>query len=431
MPKISELPEGVITQDTRIAGVNSGVTEKMSVPIYENLVIVRQASDLLDIDSTKLYMVDGMVNMGSQSIEVPEGGISFAGLNGSREIYGLFSTENDYTMFTTPSGGYAGNVLGETMTIYVTGINSKVFDLDNDNNNGSFEFNGINYGGFGSIYCTSLGNVSNYRQFFMSECGVYNVKDGLTMNGSWSGLVLTDTNVLGDDAFTLLKEGTGLTFSGSIRSNANFGATAGSLNESSVFMDFDEANILSKGAVSLINFRTSVDDALPNLPSTSSYVRYSSCSGVRNTYVGGQSTITSQAATSFGVSNPNKMAGVTTEFDLQWFTDGGDNRLVYDGDQEIEIECKGVVSLSGSSNDQANVFFRQWDSSESVWIDAQKSQATLNGGGAGNRAEGVPFFGYFVINNGDYIEAWIENDGDTNNITALNGGLISIVERAS
>jgi hypothetical protein len=399
---------------------------------YENRIIVQSASDLSDIDSTKLYMIDGLIDMGTTPIVVPEGGINIAGLNGGREVMGLYSNENNYTMFTTPSGGYAGNVLMESMTLYVTGTNSKLFNLDNDDNSGSFEFTGMNFGGFGSVFCTSLGSISSYRQFFVATSGIYNVKDGFTMNGTWSGLVFTDSNVLGTDALTLFKEGTDLIFEGSLRSNANFGATAGSLNSSSVFMDFDEDNIQSKGGLSLTNFRTSVDDALPNLPSTSSYVRYKDGAGVRDTYVGGQWTITTQATTTITTAEtPVKMAGTTTEVDLQWFTDGGDNRLVYDGEQQIEVECKGVMSISGGSNDQASIFFRQWDSSASTWIDAPKAQATLNGGGAGNRAEGVPFFGYFTLDNADYIEVWIQNDSDTTNVTAIEGGLASIVERAS
>ena len=163
------------------------VVESIRVTTYENRVIVKSADDLTDIDSTKLYMIDGLINMGNTSIEVPEDGINIAGLNGGREVMGLYSEADNYTMFTTPSGGYAGNVLMESMTLYVTGTNSKLFDLDNDDNGGSFEFTGMNFGGFGSVYCTSLGDISSYRQFFVANSGFYNVKDGFTMNGTWSG----------------------------------------------------------------------------------------------------------------------------------------------------------------------------------------------------------------------------------------------------
>jgi hypothetical protein len=274
-------------------------------------------------------------------------------------------------MFVAEDGSYAGNVYMETMTCYVSGTNSQVFNLDNDGNSGSFEINGVNFGGFGSIECTSLGSLSDYRQFFVDGCGFYNVRDGWTLNGSWSGLVCQNANAINSGAaFTLFKEGTALTFSGSLRSNMNFGATVGAINSSSVFMDFDENNISSKGGLSLINFRTSVDDALPNIAGSSSYARFRFCDGVKNTYVGGQWSITSSTATVIStVSTPVKIAGTTTYADMQWFTQTTNNAFVYDGDQTIEIEVKGNLSFSGTNGDVINLYVRLWDDSASSYVD--------------------------------------------------------------
>ena len=99
---------------------------------FDNTIVVQSASDLSNIDSSKNYMIDGVVDMGSQSIEVPEGGISISGLNGARDTAKLISSEDNYTMFTSPSGGYSGDVVLESCTIDVTGPSSQVFDLDTD-----------------------------------------------------------------------------------------------------------------------------------------------------------------------------------------------------------------------------------------------------------------------------------------------------------
>lgn len=399
-----------------------------SIESFDNTVIVKSPQDLQNIDSTKNYMIDGAIDMGTTQIKVPVDGISISGLNGGREVCVLYSSEDNYTMFINDDGGFAGNVLAESMTFRTTGTNSKLFDLDNNGFNGSFEFVGVNFGGFGPNFTESLGSLTSYRQVFMEACGFYNVKDGFTLNGSFSGLVIQNSNVIGTDAFTLLKEGTSLTFSGSVRSNINFL----SVNTSSVLMDFQESNILLKGGLSLENVRSGAADALPNITGSSTYARFRNCLGIRNTYVGGQYTITTQSTTNIVSSNtPVKMAGTTTYNDLQWFTQTTDNSFVYDGDQNIEVECKAVISVSGSNNDQANLFFRQWDDSAGSYIDAPKSKATLNGGLLGTRAEGIPFFGYFVLDNNDRIEVWIENDGDNNDMTALAGGLVSVTERNS
>lgn len=375
-------------------------------------------------------MIDGLIDMGSQSIEVPSSKLNFASLNGSREIFGLYSTEDNYTMFVTPEGSYSGNILGENMTIYVTGTNSQVFDLDNDNNNGSFEFTTVNFGGFGSIYCTSLGSISNYRQFFMGGCGFYNVKDGLTMNGSWSGLVLTDSNVLGTDAFTLFKEGTSLTFDGSIRSNANFGASAGSLNVASVFMDFDEANILTDGGVALDGFRTSVTDAMPNLPSSSIKVRYQNNIGISDTYIGGSMDFTTEVTTNItAVNTPVKVAGVTTYSNLVYFSGDNNNEFVYESSLSREIHISGAITFDGGANDDLTMYVRKWDDSAGAYVTVRQFSRSVSNILGGNDIAIIPFDAYTTINQNDRIELWIENNSDTTDVTALIGSYMDISKR--
>lgn len=407
---------------------STGVSESYVIQrTYSNTVIVKQASDLLNIDSTKNYMIDGVIDMGNQSIEIPEGGISISGLNGARDTAILTSSEDNYTMFTSPSGGYSGNVVLESCTIDLTGVSAQVFDLDNDDNSGALDITGVNFGVSPTTTTLTMGELSNYRQLLLNGVGFIFIDDGLIFNGSWTGVAVTTTIVVGFPGATLFKEGVGFTIN-NIRSDINFLST----QSNSILFDFDEANITSKGGFSLTNARTNADNAVPNITGSSSYARFRNCGGIRNTYVGGQWSITTAATTIISSANtPVKMAGTTTYTDLQWFTQSTDNAFVYDGDQNIEVEVKGVLSLSGGNNDQVNVFFRKWDDSASSYIDAPKSQATLNGGLLGSRAEGIPFLGYFTLENNDRIEVWIENISDSSNVQAELGGLVSINERAS
>lgn len=392
----------------------------------KSVVYVTTPSQLTSPKSDVLYVVDGSVDMGSTTIDLTNTDLNISGANGAREVAKLFSTEDNHTMFT---GNPAGNVYMTEMSLCTTGTNSKLFDLTNGGN-ASFEFQNMNFGGFGvGDGVTSMGEVNNYRQGFMSGCGFYFVNDGLTLSGAWSGFVVQDSNVINPTtAMTLLKEGTSLTFSGSVRSNINFL----SVNSASVLADFQEANFLNKGAFSLNNVRTTATNAIPNIASSSDYVRFRNCDGIKDTYIGGQWSITSQATTTITSANtPVKVAGTTTYVDMQWFEAVGNNTYRYTGTQTIEVECKGVVSMTGGNNDQASIFFRHYDDSEASYNDAPKTQATLNGGVLGTRAEGVPFFGYFTVNQNDLIEVWVENNTDTTNITVVNGGLTSVTKRAS
>ncbi|MBL4664324.1 MAG: hypothetical protein JKY22_12405, partial [Flavobacteriaceae bacterium] len=115
-------------------------------------VIVQQASDLAgSLSSTVQYLLDGIIDMGSQSIEVPQGGLNLAGYN--FDISKLTSSVSGYTMFTSPAGG-SGNLLGSDYAVEVTGASSQVYNLISDTGDEAIEISRVNYNN-----CTSLGEI--------------------------------------------------------------------------------------------------------------------------------------------------------------------------------------------------------------------------------------------------------------------------------
>lgn len=393
----------------------------------ENTVFVKQASDLQNIDSTKNYMIDGSIDMGSQSIIVPEGGISISGLNGARDTSILYSSADNYTMFVSPVGGYSGNVVLESCTIDLTGTNSQVFNLDNDGNSNALDITGVNFGISPATTTLSMGHLSNYRQLLMNNVGFLFIDDGLTFDGSWTGIAVVTSIVVGFPAATLFKEGASFTVD-NVRSDINFL----SVNSASVLFDFQESNITSKGGMALTNVRSGADNAVPNLPGSSLYARYRNCLGIRNTYVGGQWTVTAQAATllsGVAIGTPLKIAGTTTYTDLQWFTGAVDNAFKYEGDQTIEVLVHGNFSMSGTNGDLIKVYIYQWDDSASSYIQLFESGgATMNASG---RAEGIGIHAFGVMDTNDRIEIWAENYSAARDVTLLIDGIVSVSERAA
>ena len=109
----------------------------------ENRVVVKTASQLSGVlSSTKEYFIDGIIDMGTQSIEVPAGGLNITGMN--FDISQLVSSADNYTMFTSPVGG-SGNFLGQNYGVEVSGAGSKVYDLTDATGFNAFEFSIINY----------------------------------------------------------------------------------------------------------------------------------------------------------------------------------------------------------------------------------------------------------------------------------------------
>jgi len=392
---------------------------------FDSIEIVKKAAHLdKQLSSNVLYLIDGEIDLGTVQIDITGININISGMNGARETAKLYSTEDNYTMFI---GSSAGSVYITELGLSANGTGSKLFDITNSGT-AAFEFQNVNFGGFGpNDSVTSMGEVNNYRQGFMSGCGFYFVNDGLTLSGEWGGFVVQDSNAINPStAMTLFKEGTSLTFDGSVRSNMNFL----SVNSGSEFADFREANFLNKGAFSLNNFRTSVTDAVPNIPGSSVYARYRNCDGIKNTYVGAQWTITSTAATVISaISVPVKIAGTTTYSDEQWFDNTTSNACRYIGDQSIEVEVKGNLSFTGTNGDVINIYVRLWDDSASSYVDlSETAGSTLNASG---RAEGVAFNGIGTMNNNDRIEIWVENESGARNVTAELNGYVIISERAS
>ena len=117
--------------------------------------------------------------MGTQSIEVPAGGINLKGYN--LGISKLISTAAAYTMFTSPVGG-SGDVLGGDFAMDVSGASSQVFNLIGATGSGAVEFARINYDN-----CTSLGTLDNYRQGLEEGSGRFGGTPTLTLKGTWVG----------------------------------------------------------------------------------------------------------------------------------------------------------------------------------------------------------------------------------------------------
>lgn len=397
----------------------------------QSVVLVKTLADFpapvdgripLDIDT--VYMIDGSIDPAPYSLEIPEGGASITGVPGGRDVSILTCSGSDYTLFVSPVGGYSGNVLINELTITIDGTNSQVFDLDNNGTFGAVDITGINY-----LNCTSLGELTDYRQLLNANVGYAVVDDGYTFNGTWAGgIAVIGSIAFGTADFTLFQEGTSLTFAGSVRSDLNFlGVTAGS-----VLSDFQPANVLADGGFSLTNVRTTVTDPLPNFSGSSVKARFRDCLGIRNTYVGGEFTVSSSAATDLSSAGANvlvKAAGTMTYADLQWFNGDVDNAFEYESAQEIEVDVQVSASFSGSNNDVLGAQMRLWDDSASAYVNiGARFTATLNS--AGN-AENLTLFARAFVNVNDRIELWIENQTGARDITLLTGGFVGIEERPS
>jgi len=64
--------------------------------------MIRSVNDLSNLSSGFLYVVDGQIDIGTTTIEVPVGGLHISGLG--FDVSKLYSSENTLSMFTSPRG---------------------------------------------------------------------------------------------------------------------------------------------------------------------------------------------------------------------------------------------------------------------------------------------------------------------------------------
>lgn len=392
------------------------LTQSEKDSIYSQIVAVTTSSDLSGtLDSTKAYVIDGVVDMGGTSIAVPSGGLSIMGHGFG--VSKLITSDTNATLFT---GASSGDLFLTSLEVEVTGTGGKVFDLTNGGS-GAIEFNTVNFNN-----CTSLGSLKDYRQLLARNVAFFAPQDGLEFLGPWSGgLAVVDTIViLLPASTTLFKAGTGFLVGSSVRSNMN----AISVNASAAVWDFSPSNFTPDGAFSLTNFRTSATDPLPNIASSSVKVNFASCTGIRNTYPGGNWTIGTAIATT-GTDSLVKLAGTTTYSNLEWFSGSVTNAFHYDSTLEIDVTISATLSFSGGNNDQIVVQLRLFDDSASAYVNiGPEFTATMNSAG---RVENVNFQGITTVNKDDRIEVWVRNVTDSSNITAEVGGEVLIQQRSS
>jgi hypothetical protein len=391
-------------------------------------VLVRSATDLSgSLDSTKAYLLDGVIDMGSQSITVPPDGLEIRG--DGLNVSVLKSTANGYTMFVDASGD-AGTLNLSDLTLTCSGTTSKIFDLDNASatapSAGRVELTHVNY-----TDVTEIGDLSNYTQLLQMTCVWRNVSDGYTLHGTWSGALFIDSFLVrgfGGAGKVMFREGTSLTFGSRLFCNGNievptdaiaFNFSNSVFNDASFELVF--GNYSGAGAVSSVILPGDVE------------ARFRDNNGTDNTYVGGRWTsvvIEALAATST-FQTILTTAADTTPTDLQWMSVGDSNDLTYDSTNSIKSEIKGSVTVSASENTR-EAFLRvvKFASAAPSTPIVLATMPVVDLRTSGN-ALSVPFQAYGDLDLGDVVSLQAASGATSTTLTFPINANLAITERAN
>jgi hypothetical protein len=380
-----------------------------------SLIIVKEAADFGTIDSTKTYYIDGIIDMGSTSIEVPATGIS---LHGSTfDVSQLISSEDNYTMFTSPGGG-SGNVLMHDMSITTSGTSSQVFALTDATGFNAIEIEAVNFND-----CTSLGYLDSYRQGLESGTGRFGGSPELEFRNTIVGGYRVDTSIVRSVTVptALFKAGAGLAYSGRfiIGINADLPATG-------ALIDFSPSNINNDESLQLRGCRITREGVIntadttihPNVNENNVESLWSDNVGVPNTVKYIRSNITAEIETTISIVDTYyPLAGTFTvqENSHLDMPSNGEFRLL-SGNGRYQISGDFVVD--GSSNNVLDLRVTKSTDDGVTWptelFHIRRQVNSLVGG------RDVAFFPMSFITSlveGDRIRLEIENKTNTNNVT--------------
>ena len=313
----------------------------------ESQIIVTQASiddGLFDgeIDSTKVYTIDGNLDISGYQITVPAAGLQMHGFG--FDISSLSSSDNQ-PMFISPGGG-SGNVLMQEMALSATGASGSVFALTDATGFNAVEFERVNFNN-----CTDLGYFDGYRQGLESGTGRFGGTPSLEFRGTWLGGYFITTSIarsLTDSVYSIYKCAVGQTFASRLGGNPNilvpanvtvFEVTPANFVEDELFQ-LDGANFQGDGTV------------LSGITEADKEARVQNTKGITNTFVGiywkctsvVQNNLIGTAAAPAGLKDPVLLSGTTVSVDQVWFSQTGNNSVTCLTSETINV--KGIFNGS-------------------------------------------------------------------------------------
>jgi len=351
-----------------------------------SVIIVKQASDLSGtLDATKTYFIDGIIDMGSASIEVPNGGLSIIG--STFDTSKLVSSASSHTMFTSPVGG-CGNLLIRDITISSSGSSSNVFQLLADTGLEGVEFSRVLF-----LDCSSLGEIYGFRQGLEQGTIRLGGSPSLTLGGLWrGGYRITTSAIRGISGLAtepIFKEGLALQINSRFLTDINCDLPA-----LAAFCDFTAGAFPNPSTVQVkdaIFSRDGVFDAndsniFSHLNASDLACDWSNNVGLPNTFIGGGLTCNSEITTTINAINVAvDLAGTFASSDLQHFDSPSNGWLRHLGDNPREYTVSYNFAIDGNSNDVIDILLVK-DDGTSVTLPFSQTRVINNLQGGRNIA---------------------------------------------
>jgi len=422
--------------DRRFQNINGVVREALNThslgidnAALNSTVVVKTSADFGTIDSTKVYYIDGVIDMTGVTVEVPAGGISLIG--STFDISKMVSSDNSYDMFISAAGG-CGNVLAQDIGFEASGTSSQVWNLTSLTGNEAFEFAKINYNN-----CTKVGTLTNFRQGLELGTGRFGGTPSLELIGVWAGGYRITTSIVRslDAGMTdpIFKAGAGFAMASRFLTDINCDLPA-----LAAFCDFTPSQFANPSTVQVsgaIFSRDGVFDAadaniFSNLLATDIASDFTGNKGIANTFVGGRSEITTEVLTTITTGGVfETLLGTFTASNMSHFDSPSNGQLRHIGDNPREYRIIATITLEGGANDVGSIRVRKWDNSASSFVNLNTQSRQINSLVGGRDVAFFTIIEDIILDQNDYVFLQVANETDTSNFTAELGSYFIINER--
>jgi hypothetical protein len=226
------------------------VFEKDIVEVYSKDQIINQP-----LLSNKVYKLEFSPVL--EDGEFIEAGDSLTFKGNGFNVTTLSTVALNGVIFKSKQGG-SGDVILQEMQVSAFGVNSQVFDLEDNDGSHAIELEYVNFTG-----SKSLGRIKGYRQGTGTALGFYGCLDGLQLAGQWSGFKISNSNLFGfASSGTLIKKDVDTSFSNRLFINLNFDVPTGSKITDLGSDNFEQNELFQlNSCIAKVNGVISIDNA--------------------------------------------------------------------------------------------------------------------------------------------------------------------------
>ena len=320
------------------------------------------------------------------------------------------------------------------LTIVVNGTNSQVNNVTGATGFEAYECVRVNWND-----CTSMGTISTYRQGLETGTGRFGGTPELTLAGTWVGGYFIDTSIIRSltaGAYAIYSAGAGFSMTSRFRSNQNV-----DLPTTTNYIDFAGSNFVNTDTLQLIdmlitrNGATETDQSSisPNITKSNVASNWKDNIGLNNTFEGGRTTVTGEAATSIVMQGTwYTLNGTWTASELEHFDAPVNGQLRHISNFPRSWKITVNIVMVGTANDVIGIRYRKFDSSGSSFTEGNEALRVINNLQGGSGSRDVAYYNFTLnleLDFNDYIYFQVRNNSGTDNVTAELNTEWSVEER--